>query len=132
MSVPARKNRTLCVVPPDVNDLVVEAMKVCFQRNGLNLRELEKVKLKHGICILGMTCLQPAIDGGRGGFYGCLEHTAAKKAGLKFDRYQRMESAYGQIRAREKEREKEAREAEAARVAKNEKTTKTVKGKRAS
>jgi hypothetical protein len=130
--MPARKgSRRLRSVPSNANELVVEAMRVCFHRNGLNIRELERVKLKHGICIMGLTCLEPAIDGGRGGFYGCREHTAAKKAGLKFERYTRMESAYGQIRAREIKQAQEAAQAEAERVARNEKVAKKVKGRRA-
>jgi len=96
-------------------------MRVCFERNGRNLKEMFAVKEKHGVCQLAFTCLEPVVEGTNGGRYGCKEHLAAQYAGVKLDTHRRMESAYGKIRAREIAAAREKEHAEAERVARNEK-----------
>ncbi len=125
------RGRRLRSVPSGANELVVEAMRVCFERNGKNLAEMFAVKAKHGVCQLAFTCLEPCVEGTKGGMNGCREHLAARYAGVKLDTHRRMESAYGRIRAREIAAAKEEKEAESARLARNEKIAKRVKGRSA-
>lgn len=128
----ARKVRQLFPDEGDLDELVVEQIRVMFARNAANLRELEKYKVKRNICIRGITCTKQAVPGRGGGYgYGCAEHLAAAKAGIKMSKWTAYSSEYGRLRKKQKEAEKEEAVAESVRVARNEKVGKRVKGRRA-
>jgi hypothetical protein len=119
-------------LPSGADGMVIEEIAVFYQRSTHALRTLEKWKLKHGYCIIGISCTNRVVDGPSGGRYGCAHHLANRKAGLV--RYSRREhqTAYGKIKQAERERVKKAEAAaEAEREARNAKTAKSIKGRRA-
>lgn len=106
----------------DLDPLVVEQIRVHFQRVAASLRQLEAYKKKRGLCINGITCTHKAVPSSRGNYgYGCAKHLAAKKAGLKLAKWTAYESEYGRLQKRLKEQEK----AELERAAANERKVRT-------
>ncbi len=90
--------------------LLVERIRVFYQRVANEIRELEKYKEKRGICTGGMSCTRKALQGPRGGMRDCPHHAASRKAGIKLRRWQAYESEYGRLRKEMIEREKAEKE----------------------
>jgi hypothetical protein len=90
----------------ELDDLVVERIRVFYQRVAGHLRELEAYKLKRGYCVGGMSCTRKAVKGPLGGRRTCPHHAAAAKAGLKLRRWTAYESEYGRLRKQLAEQER--------------------------
>ncbi len=112
----------------ELDELLVERVRVFYQRVAAHLRELEAYKLKRGICVGGISCTRKAVpsknaNGGKGRV--CAHHMAAQKAGMKLRRWQAYESEYGRLRKLMVEEERAraaAAKAEAAKAPKKKKS----------
>lgn len=94
----------------DLDELLVERIRVFYQRLAGHLRELEAYKLKRGVCVGGISCTRKGVPNAETGKPGrvCAHHMAARKAGIKLRRWEAYESEYGRLRRQVLEAEREA------------------------
>lgn len=90
-----------------LDPLLVERVRVFYQRMSAELRDLEAYKKKRGICIAGISCTNKAVEGPKGGRIACAHHGAAKASGMRLRRWEAYVSEYGKLRKRELEAERE-------------------------
>jgi hypothetical protein len=100
----------------DLDELLVERIRVFYAQVASHLRELEAYKLERGKCIGGISCTRDAVEGPSGGHRDCAHHTAARKAGIKLARWTAYDSEYGRLRKREIAQQKEEKKREAEEV----------------
>ncbi len=100
--------------PEELNETLVEKTRVTIKRAWQAWRELEAYKLKHGYCIMGMTCMRKAVEGAQGSKRGCPHHLAATKAGMRLYRKEAYVTEYGRLQQELAEQEKQQRIREAA------------------
>lgn len=118
----------------DFDELLVERIRVFYQRVAGHLRELEAYKLKRGYCVGGMSCTRKAVpsktsNNGKGRI--CAHHQAASKAGIKLRRWQAYESEYGRLRREQIEAEREAKAEAEGKVRKQTTRPRAAKRRRA-
>jgi hypothetical protein len=107
-----RNSHGLLVTPkgePPMDPLMVERVRIFYQRIAKELRELELYKRKRGVCVAGISCCRKALTGPRGGHKACPHHAAAAKAGIRLARWKVFESEYGRLRKAQREAEREKR-----------------------
>ncbi len=125
----ASKATPLFPTDGELDDLLVERVRIFYARVAAHLRELEAYKLKRGICIGRTSCTRKAVKGPLGGLRTCAHHAAAAKAGIKLRRWAAYESEYGRLRKKQIEEEKRAEEEAAKQAADEEKRAKKRKPK---
>lgn len=101
----ARVQRIIFPQHGTLDPLLVERVRVFYQRLAAELRELEAYKQKRGICTRGISCTRKAVKGKRGALNECPHHAAARKAGIKLSRWTAYESEYGRLRKKLREDE---------------------------
>jgi hypothetical protein len=83
-----------------MDDLVKEKIRTFYERMNFELRSLERFKLKSGICIMGISCDRPVVEGTR----GCVHHRMRAKMqreGTFTAPIEKFSTEYGRIRKQE-------------------------------